>query len=99
MEINAQIYVHLTHCLVANTLQIYLQAAFTFTVGWTAACVSHAKFVLIANFVQDILLFLWWGSSLREASFPRHTNCELDVKKSSQHWNLYKSNIFLKIIQ
>ena len=84
-----------------DALQIYLQAAFTFTVGWTAAYFPHAKYVLIANFVQDILLFLLGrgGSSLREASFPRHTNCEVDVKKSSQHWNLYKSNIFLKIIQ
>jgi len=62
VEINAQIYVHLTHCLVANTLQIYLQAAFTLTVGWTAAYFPHAKYVLIANFVQDILFFLWGGA-------------------------------------
>ena len=56
--------------------------------------IPHCKFHTRPKPVHEKDFYLYGGSSIREASFPRHTNCELYVKKSSQHWNLYKTNIF-----
>ena len=96
---HAQIYVHLTHwsnhftIIITSSIHVY---------GWLDSCLlfSYKIYPYWKFRTRYPIIFMGGeGSSLREVNFPRHTNCEVDVKKSSQHWNLYKSNIFLKIIQ